>query len=203
MLKKNVKARKVKKNRDYIFSGLLICSECGCKLASHHNVLPLADGSKKTYLFYRCNRAALNYQCKATGTFSEIKLEQRLIESIEDEIEDYICEYELDIKKEKKPKIDTKSIQEEIQRLNISWRKGRMEEAEYDYEFERLHKKLAKAQEDLPKKHDLTPLHDFLNSNWKDIYDTLTSVEKRALWRSVIDEIEVDLKKKEFKIKFI
>ena len=78
-----------------------------------------------------------------------------------------------------------------------------MEEAEYDYEFERLHKKLSKAQEELPKKHDLTPLYDFLNSNWKDIYNTLTSVEKRALWRSVIDEIKVDLRKKEFKIKFI
>ena len=41
-----------------------------------------------------------------------------------------------------------------------------------------------------------TPLYDFLNSDWKNIYDTLTSVEKRALWRSVIDEIKVDLKKK-------
>ena len=203
MLKKNVKVRKVKKNRDYIFSGLLVCSECGCKLASHHNIQPLADGSTKNYLFYRCNKAALAYQCESKGTFSEIKLEKRLIASIEEEIEDYICEYELDIKKEKKPKVDIKNIQEEIQRLNISWRKGRMEEAEYDYEFERLQKKIEKAQEKLPDKHDLTPLYDFLNSNWKDIYHTLTSVEKRALWRSVIDEIKVDLKKKEFKIKFI
>jgi hypothetical protein len=203
MLKKNVKARKVAKNRDYIFSGLLVCSECGCKLASHHNIQPLADGSTKTYLFYRCNRAALAYQCESKGTFSEIKLEKRLMSIIEEEIEDYICEYELDIKKEKKPKVDVKNIQEEIQRLNISWRKGRMEEAEYDYEFERLQKKLEKAQEKLPEKHDLAPLYDFLNSNWKDIYNTLTSIEKRALWRSVIDEIEVDLKKKEFKIKFI
>lgn len=203
MLEKNVKARKVAKNRDYIFSGLLVCSECGCKLASHHNVQPLADGSTKVYLFYRCNRAAMNYKCEAKGTFSEIKLEQRLIRTIEEEIEDYICEYELDIKKEKKPEVDTKSIEEEIQRLNISWRKGRMKETEYDYEFERLQRKLEKAQEKLPEKHDLIPLYDFLNSGWKDIYSTLTSVEKRALWRSVIDEIEVNLKKKEFKIKFI
>ena len=78
-----------------------------------------------------------------------------------------------------------------------------MEEKEYDYEFERLQKKLEKANESIPEKHDLTPLYDFLNSGWKDIYDTLTSVEKRALWRSVIDEIEVDVLKKEFKIKFI
>ena len=78
-----------------------------------------------------------------------------------------------------------------------------LKETEYDYEFERLQRKLEKAQEKLPEKHDLIPLYDFLNSGWKDIYSTLTSVEKRALWRSVIDEIEVNLKKKEFKIKFI
>lgn len=202
MLKKNVKARKNQQTRDYIFSGLLVCSVCGCKLASHSNELPLADGSKKSYQFYRCNRAAMG-KCTARGTFNEIKLEQKLIESIEEEIEDYICEYELDIKKERKPKIDIKSIEEEIQRLNISWRKGRMKEKEYDYEYERLQKKLEKAEEEVPKKHDLTPLYDFLNSGWKDIYHTLTSVEKRALWRSVIDEMEVDVLEKEFRIRFI
>ena len=202
MLKKNVKARKNSVTQDYIFSSLLSCSICGCKLSAHSSHLPLADGNKKTYLFYRCGRAAMG-KCTSRGTFSEIKLEQKLIQSIEEEIEDYICEYELDIKKEKKPKIDVKSIEEEIQRLNISWRKGRIKEKEYDYEYERLQKKLEKAQEELPKEHDLTPLYDFLNSGWKDIYDTLTSVEKRALWRSVIDEIKVDVLNKEFKIKFI
>ena len=202
MLKKNVKARKNRITQDYIFSSLLSCSICGCKLSAHSSHLPLADGTKKTYLFYRCGRAAMG-KCTSRGTFSEIKLEQKLIQSIEEEIEDYICEYELDIKKEKKPKIDVKSIEEEIQRLNISWRKGRMPEKEYDYEYERLQKKLEKAQEEFPKKYDLTPLYDFLNSGWKDIYDTLTSIEKRALWRSVIDEIKVDVAEKEFKIKFI
>ena len=202
MLKKNVKARKNKVTQDYIFSGLLVCSICGCKLSSHRTDLPLADGTKKTYLLYRCGRAAMG-KCTARGTFNEIKLEQKLIQSIEEEIEDYICEYELETKKEKKPKVDIKGIKEEIQRLNISWRKGRMEEAEYDYEFDRLQKKLQKAQEEVPEKHDLTPLYDFLNSGWKDIYDTLSSVEKRALWRSVIDEMKVDVLNKEFKIKFI
>lgn len=203
MLTKNVKARKNKETKDYIFSGLLVCDKCGCKLAANSTEVPLADGSIKTYQFYKCNRAAMANKCNSRGTFNEIKLEQKLIQSIEEEIEDYICEYELDIKKEKKPRVDIKSIKEEIQRLNTSWRKGRMEEKEYDYEFERLQKKLEKAQEIIPEERDLTPLYDFLNSGWRDIYDSLTSVEKRALWRSVIDIIEVDVLKKEFKIKFI
>lgn len=200
MLKKNVKLRKNK--REYIFTGLLKCSHCGSNIVGNSHDNKLADGSIKNYKFYRCNKAT-NFSCEARGTFNELKLELKLLEQIEEEIEDYICEYELDIKKEKKPKVDVKSIKEEIQRLNVSWRKGRIPESEYDYEFERLQKKLEKASEELPKEKDLTPLYDFLNSGWKDIYDSLSCVEKRALWRSVIDSMEVDILNKEFKIKFI
>lgn len=200
MLKKNVKLRKNK--REYIFTGLLKCSHCGSNIVGNSHDNKLADGSIKNYKFYRCNKAT-NFSCEARGTFNELKLELKLLEQIEEEIEDYICEYELDIKKEKKPKVDVKSIKEEIQRLNVSWRKGRIPESEYDYEFERLQKKLEKASEELPKEKDLTPLYDFLNSGWKDIYDSLSCVEKRALWRSVIDSMEVDILSKEFKIKFI
>lgn len=200
MLKKNVKLRKNK--REYIFTGLLKCAYCGSNIVGNSHDNKLADGSVKNYKFYRCNRAT-NFLCEARGTFSEIKFELKLLEQIEEEIDNYICEYELEIKKEKVPEINTKSIKEEIQRLNISWRKGRMEEKEYDYEFERLQKKLEKAQEEMPRERDLTPLYDFLNSGWKDIYDSLSCTERRALWRSVIDSMEVDIPEKEFKIKFI
>ena len=127
-----------------------------------------------------------------------------LVQSIEHEIEDYICHYELSEKKEKyKPNIDIKEIKDEINRLNKQWRKGRIPEDEYDYEYERLTKKLEKIEHENPKEKDLTPLYDFINSGWKNIYDTLDDVEKRALWRSVIDYMEVNLEKKKFEIKFI
>lgn len=200
MLKKNVKFRKNK--REYIFTGLLKCSYCGSNIVGNSHDNKLADGSIKNYKFYRCNKAT-NFSCEARGTFNELKLELKLLEQIEERIEDYICEYELESKKEKIPEINIKSVKEEIQRLNISWRKGRIPESEYDYEFERLQKKLEKANKETPKEHDLTPLYDFLNSGWKDIYDSLNCVEKRALWRSVIDSMEVDILNKEFKIKFI
>lgn len=200
MLKKNVKLRKNK--REYIFTGLLKCAYCGSNIVGNSHDNTLADGSIKNYKFYRCNRAT-NFLCEARGTFSEIKLELKLLEQIEEEIDNYICEYELEIKKEKIPEVNVKGIKEEIQRLNISWRKGRMEEKEYDYEFERLQKKLEKANEEMPRERDLTPLYDFLNSGWKDIYDSLSCAERRALWRSVIDSMEVDIPRKEFKIKFI
>ena len=42
-----------------------------------------------------------------------------------------------------------------------------------------------------------------MNSDWQLIYDTLDDVEKRALWRSVIDYMKVDLPAKKFEIHFI
>ena len=42
-----------------------------------------------------------------------------------------------------------------------------------------------------------------MNSGWENIYDTLEDVEKRALWRSVIDYMIVDIPAKKFEIHFI
>lgn len=202
MLKKNVKERKTKLN--YIFSGLLRCSYCGNNLTGHSYDRMLASGDDIRYKFYRCNKATTLNTCKAHGTLNEIKLESMLVQSIEQEIEDYICHYELELKKDTyKPQVDIKEIKEEIDRLNKQWRKGRIKEKEYDYEYERLEKKLEKVVQENPKEKDLTPLYDFINSGWKNVYDTLDDFEKRALWRSVIDYMELDLLAKEFQIHFI
>lgn len=87
--------------------------------------------------------------------------------------------------------------------MNRQYRKGRIPEQEYDYEYERLEKKLEAAEKEQPKERDLSPLHEFLNSGWKSIYHTLSTGEKRALWRSVVHEMIVNTKTKEFKIEFI
>lgn len=203
LLKKNVKERKTKNN--YIFSGLLKCSCCNNNLTGHFIDKEIATGEVVRYKFYRCN-TAINRGCCEVGsrTLSEIKLEKMLVQSIEHEIEDYICHYELSEKKKiYKPQTDIKAIEDEMNRLNKQWRKGRIEESEYDYEYDRLEKKIEKLKQEHPKEKDLTPLHDFINSGWKNVYNTLDDIEKRALWRSVIDCMEVDLYDKKFEIKFI
>lgn len=202
MLKKNVKERR--KNYTYIFTGLLKCSCCKNNLVGIYAIRTInKKGDKKAYISYRCNHAYQKNHCEAKGSFSELGLEQKLINSIEEEIDSYICNYDLEVKKQAPIKVDTKEIKEEMNRLNKMYQKKRISEEEYDYEFDRLEKKLEKATQEQPKEKDLTPLHDFLNSGWRNIYDTLTSEEKRALWRSVINHIEVDVKTKEFNIDFL
>ena len=201
MLKKNIKERKTK--RDFIFSGILKCAHCGQNIVGHSYERKMSNGIK-VYKIYKCNKASTYKQCKARGTITEERIEECLIHSIEHEINDYICHYELSLKNNiYKPKVNVREIKEEIDRLNKQWRKGRIKEAEYDYEYERLENKLMKAEEEIPKEKDLTPLYDFVNSGWKNIYDTLSCAEKRALWRSVIDYMDVDILTKEFEIRFI
>ena len=201
-LAKNIKVRKNK--IEYIFTSLLKCAECGGSLSGTSAIRTInKDGEKRIYIQYRCNNAYRDNHCKMKGTLNEKHIEQRLIESIEDEVNNYICEYELSLKKEPAPKVDTKAIKEEMDRLNRQYRKNRITEEEYDYEYERLEKRLEAAAKEQPKERDLSPLHEFLNSGWKNVYGTLTTSEKRALWRSVIHEIKVDIKSKEFNMEFI
>lgn len=204
MLKKNVKERK--NTIDYIFSGLLICSKCINNMTgAYTNVVINKEGEKRIYINYRCNHHYVKKHCDAKGTFSEIAIEKKLLATIEEEIEQYICEYELSQKEPTQVinQVTAKDIKEEMDRLNKQWRKGRISEVEYDYEYERLEKRLEKLKEEQPKERDLTPLYEFLNSGWKNIYETLSSTEKRALWRSIIDNITVDILSKKFTINFI
>ena len=202
MLSKNLKERKTP--IEYIFSGLLRCSECGNNLTGSYTVKTINKaGEQRTYKAYRCNHAYQKNHCNAKGTFSEFNIEQRLIDSIEDEIDNYICKYELSLKEAPAPTVNTDAIKEEMNRLNKMYQKNRISESDYDYEYDRLVKKLEDAQKEAPKERDLQPLEDFMNSGWRNIYSTLSSVEKRALWRSVIDYIETDVLKKSFVINFI
>lgn len=201
-LTKNVRARK---NRiEYIFPALLRCACCGGKLVGSNTIKTINKaGEKRLYTQYRCNNAYTNGRCTLRNTFSEKKLEEKLIQCIEEEVDKYICEYELSLKKAPAPKIDTKAIKEEMDRLNKMYQKKRISEQDYDYEYDRLEKRLEQAEKEQPKERDLTPLQEFLESGWKNIYHTLSTSEKRALWRSVINEMVVDMKTKEFSIEFI
>ena len=202
LLKKNVKLRKT--NIEYIFSSLLRCDSCGGVLVGTYTWKTInKEGERRLYIQYRCNKSYLRGQCPKRGSFSEKIIEKRLVETIEEEVESFICEYELSLKKQTAPKIDTKEIKAEMERLNKMFQKNRLTEQEYDYEFDRLEKKMEKALKEQPKERDLTPLYEFLNSGWKNIYHTLSIAEKRALWRSVISEIIVDVKSKTFTINFI
>lgn len=175
--------------RTYIFTGLLVDSNCGSKLTGNHS----QKKTKSTYL-YRCHKA-VNKQCISTKNINEEILEKHLLDNLNLYIDEYFSSLELEYKQSKdKYKDNTKKIADikaEMKRTTNSYNKGRMEEDEYDKEYEKLEKELKKLQEE-PVKKDLTKLKDLTNINWKAMYNELTRENKQAFWRSFIDRIEID-----------
>ena len=64
---------------------------------------------------------------------------------------------------------------------------------EYKVDREKLLLQLEKINsEDSQPVKDLSPLRDFLNTDFESIYNSFTIPEKRELWRSIIKEIRVN-----------
>ena len=72
------------------------------------------------------------------------------------------------------------------------YKKGRMEEEEYDREFEELENKIKAANINETKPKDLTYLKDILETDIETIYSKLTRDEKTIFWRSFIKEMVLD-----------
>lgn len=202
--KKNIRKRST--NRVYIFSGLLVCKHCQHKLGGHHqnrNSDYINKDRKYECYSYRCANANNNNACHCKKQMSEKKIERKLMNCIEDELSHYIATYKLEEERAHK-KINIHEIEEEIERLNKMYQKKRIKEEDYDKEYDKLEKKIEEAKKiNKNEKRDIRPLEDFLNSNWKNVYKDLTREEKRSLWRSVVDTMEVDCFTQEFIITFL
>ena len=90
----------------------------------------------------------------------------------------------------KPKKINRKAIEGEMSRLNTMYKKGRINEEEYDREYEALEKKLKESEQPVPT-HDLNKLKELLSTDIESLYETFSDEEKRLFWRSIIDWIDV------------
>ena len=179
----------------FLFSGLLKCPSCGCNFTGN---LVSTNGGKYKVLVYRCNTANVRKICPFTRTISERKLEKQFL----DNLEGYICR-EIDLANLKEPKknnnnaIKVEKIKVEIDRLNMMFRKGRIEEEEYDAEYYKLERQLKKIDvTEEPPKRDLDAIKGILETDYRAIYDDLTKENKKAFWRSFIKEFTIDENKK-------
>lgn len=181
-----LKSHSIKKspaNNIYLFSGLLIDTNCGSKMAGCRG---------RTYPYYRCTKYRINKTCRCNKTINESYLEKVLLNQFEFDFDKYdkmlIKKYNTKTKKVNIPK-----IKQELERLNILFQKGRITEEYYDKEYLRLEKEL---NTPIPK-----PVK--LPTDWRTVYNSLSKEGKRTFWRSFIDRIEIDPFTKEFKIIFL
>ena len=88
-------------------------------------------------------------------------------------------------------------IKAEMDRLNLMFRKGRIDEEEYDKEYFSLDKKLKAIDiNEKPPERNLDALKGILETDYRGLYAQLTKENKKAFWRRIIKEFAIDEHKK-------
>ena len=181
--------------RVFLFSGLIKCPVCGNNLVGN---FVKSQGKYDVYV-YRCNAARTQKICSFTKSISERKIESQLLGNLAQYIENEVIRVESIGEEQPKNKNAEKAakLKAEMDRLNMMFRKGRIEEEEYDTEYMKLEKQIKKldVEEALPQK-DLDSLKGILESDYKTIYSHLTKENKKAFWRNTIKEFAIDEHKK-------
>lgn len=189
---KNKTIRKTQNNRVYIFTGLLFCPNCGRRLNGKYTTSKNGD----EYLYYRCP-GKMSGICDL-GTKSERVIEKYLLENMRTEMESYVLSAEVEPvekKKAKPKKSEVEKLNEKLRRTNVAFFAGNMTDEEYAEQTKTIKTQIAKAQADeaiQEKPVDTEAVKAFLATDFEGIYETLTKEERRTLWRSVIEKIELD-----------
>lgn len=199
----DIASRNIKKNtndeRHYLFSGLLLCPECGSKLKGTISSEE-KKGTRYVYKRYRCPQHALNHRCTYNKSFSENAFERLMLANIEKFLQNAkvkSCEIE-DSDALIIPKYDIDDIHAQIDRLNYSWQTGKIRKVEqYEKDYAALLEKLEAAEAERTEApiKDFSHIETVLHEGWQAIYNELDDEHKRAFWRSFIKSIETNWSK--------
>ena len=190
MLKKNIKVKK--DAQDYIFSGMIYCSHCGSSMAGNCTTKASKKCGELTYRYYRCPKKHRDYSCDNNVSIREEQIEAYLLENIENEIkkhQDFLVSSTKVRGEQAKIKGNRKQIEKKMERLNDLYINGFIDMEKYKADYKALESQIIDEPEE--KTIDFAKYREFLNSGYKKIYSTLNDVEKRSIWRTVIQKIEV------------
>lgn len=181
----------------YILTGLIRCPQCGRRLAG---CLITSTGKKKKtihYRGYRCNVANTSRQCGFKTVAFEKRMETELLNAIEGILEKKRMNVvAVQKENERVGTHDMEALQQELNRLNYSWQKGRIKSVEeYDKRYDELMAQIDAANEEIVSLHeepDYEKIKQTISGDWRTLYAELDAEHKRAFWRSFVEEIQIE-----------
>lgn len=178
-------------DREFLFSGLIKCHCCGWNLAGNY----YHSGRKNPNFSYRCNNYRLNKACENRASLGEKKIEEQLLENLDQYVANEIARVK-SINEKQNPAVDNTqkiaALKKEMNRLTIAFRKGRIEEDEYDRDYDALEKDLKVLEAvEKPEERDMEKLQELVESDYRTIYNALDKPHKKAFWRNIIKEFAV------------
>lgn len=200
ILKNNVK--QTSSRRVYLFSGLIPCPICGRKMAGNfgNKQCTYKYGRRyeynREYYSYRCMNHNRDCNCSFKYRPNETKIEDALLSRFDSLMDAYIKDSKVeDARTQSTTAADmVKELKAERSRLNHSYRKGGMEQEEYDKEIDMINERIKGAELALApvQKRDLGLYEELLKGDWKELYSALTKENKRSFWRMYIKSIILD-----------
>lgn len=178
-------------NRSFLFSGLIKCPKCRRNLVGNYT----KPDARREYFQYRCNTFRIEKTCSFNSAISELKLEKQLLDNLSKYIDNEIVRVEnvSDETPKNSNEIKIAQLKSEMDRLNVMFRKGRIEEEEYDTEYLKLKKQLKAIDVDeAPPQRNLDALKGLLETDYIGLYEQLTKENKKAFWRNLIKEFTID-----------
>ena len=188
------------KNEPYIFSSLIKCPVCGHNFAGYQHKTKKPSGKVYISPVYLCKQKQRSRTlCTCGINIYESTVEKYILANVDQklqELADAQMSFRLTLQKELKadPAKEIEKLKKELSRLNLIFQKGRIEEAEYDMQYDLLSEKIRKL-DDLTKSPDeraCQPLFDAFSGNWQAAYERLDKEHKRAFWHDKIKGIYIN-----------
>ena len=174
------KTKKAPSGRIYLFSGLIVCAECGRRWTAS----PGSKGSVHEER-YRCPGHLLGKKCPNNRTVSEHKLEQGLLDIFSKALAGISNDYT--ILPPSAPTVNRSAITQKLARLKELYIDGDVTKAEYTTQKEQLEKTLS----EVVTKPQRT-VKALIGENFRTEYESMTKAKQRAYWRSMIDHVTID-----------
>ena len=181
------------KVRDYIFTGMIVCKDCGKKLSGRTGAPIHRDIARKRNA-YVCSRYRSNGNCCNNHSISEKKIELELLSHLKEKI--YNLNNELiscdeNISKVEQPTINKDKIKNQIENLLNLYLDGNITKEIYTKKYSALLTLLEESDKEVEIKNNFDPtiINNILQSPIEERYLQMNAKERRRFWRGIVKEI--------------
>lgn len=183
----------------FLFKSIAKCRYCGKNMKGNKYI---KDG--RLVIVYRCSKGKEN-RCVNRYTPSEKVIEKFLLENLEKEIQKKKAIFKNKIEKIEKKRVNTDSVKAKLQKrltkLKDLYLDDMISKEDYRSEYTEIKSQLNKLDMEKIEQEEVEDLSRLkIPSNFKEIYNSLTQLEKRRFWCEVIKGVEIGRFKEPFKI---
>ena len=180
--------RKVAQNRTYIFSGLLVCGDCGRRIGGK----PRKRTAGEIYV-YSCDGAYKYKGCPNHVNIMENTIEQYLLETIDAKIEIFANTKEENKQDTKEAEEKAKSLRKKLSKLSDLYLDDLISKDEYAKRYADLTEQLSNIEASLCRQPEKSAqeLSEAFFTGWQDIYKDLSRENKKAFWKLKLKEIRL------------